>query len=277
MIAEGRITKNGQTVREPGTKADLETDDIRVDGVRVRAPREKTYLLLYKPRGVVTTRHDPERRTTVMDLVPKIAGLFPVGRLDVGTEGLLLLTNDGEFAERVSHPRYQVPRVYEAKVHGIPDAETLARLLAGIRVEGQRLAVDRVRVLEAEHNAWLELTLHEGKNHEVRRLLEAAGHPVSKLKRTALGPLTLKGLEPAQFRALTPREVRALGTLPATPARAGRKPAGNPPAPTSPSARTGSARKPAGKTPRPRGAKPGSAPPPGRTRAETRSPRPRRP
>jgi 23S rRNA pseudouridine2605 synthase len=153
----------------------------------------------------------------VMDLVPAVAGLFPVGRLDVTTEGLLLLTNDGAFAERVSHPRYEVPRVYHAKVRGVPTAETLARLRRGVRVEGERLAVDRVRLLEGDNNAWLEVTLHEGKHHEVRRLLEAVGHPVSKLKRVALGPLSARGLEPGEFRSLTPAEVRQLAPAPAGP------------------------------------------------------------
>jgi pseudouridine synthase len=224
-MGEGRVTINGATVRELGTKADAAHDDIRVDGVRVRPPRESVYLLLNKPKGVVTTRRDPEGRTTVMDLVPAVAGLFPVGRLDVTTEGLILLTNDGAFAERVSHPRYEVTRVYHAKVRGIPEPATLARLRAGVRVEGERLAVDDVRVLEAERNAWLELKLHEGKHHEVKRLLEAVGHPVSKLKRVALGPVTARGLEPGQFRSLAPHEVRALRSgASAPPPRSSRRP-----------------------------------------------------
>jgi pseudouridine synthase len=227
VMAEGRITVNGAVIRELGTKADLERDDIRVDGVRVRAPQRPVYILLDKPRGVVTTRHDPEGRRTVMDLVPPVAGLFPVGRLDVTTEGLILLTNDGEFAQRVSHPRYEVPRVYQAKVRGLPTAETLDRLRRGVRVGGERLSVDQVRVIEPGNNTWLELTLHEGKHHEVRRLLEAAGHPVSKLKRVAIGPLTGRGLKPGEFRHLTPHEVRQL-LRPApmagsTPSRSGRR------------------------------------------------------
>ena len=212
VIAEGRVTRNGETVTEPGTKADLAEDDVRVDGVRVRAPRQAVYLALNKPKGVVTTRHDPEGRTTVMELVPAVAGLFPVGRLDVTTEGLILLTNDGAFAKRVSHPRYEVPRVYQAKVRRVPTPETLARLRQGVRVDGERMVVDAVRVLEAANNSWVELVLHEGKHHEVRRLLEAVGHPVSKLRRVALGPVTTRGLEPGEFRHLTEREVKALRT-----------------------------------------------------------------
>ncbi len=210
VMLEGRVTVNGETIRELGTRADITKDDLRVDGVRIKPPQAPVYIVLNKPKGVVTTRHDPEGRTTVMDLVPSVAGLFPVGRLDVTTEGLMILTNDGAFAQRVSHPRYEVPRVYHAKVRRVPDAETLARLKQGVRVEGQRMAVDRVRVLEADNNAWLEVTLHEGKNHEVRRLLEAVGHPVSKLKRVAVGSLTSRGLDPGEFRHLTPQEVRAL-------------------------------------------------------------------
>lgn len=210
VLAEGRITVNGHTVTEVGTKADVERDDVRVDGVRVRPPQAPVYLVLNKPKGVVTTRHDPEGRPTVMELVPTVAGLFPVGRLDVGTEGLLILTNDGAFAERVSHPRYEVPRVYLAKVRNVPEPETIERLRRGVTVDGERLAADRVRLVESDKNAWVEVTLHEGKNHEVRRLLEAVGHPVSKLRRVSIGSVTVRGLEPGEFRALTPQEVHAL-------------------------------------------------------------------
>jgi len=139
-----------------------------------------------------------------------VAGLFPVGRLDVTTEGLILLTNDGAFAERVSHPRYEVPRVYHAKVRRVPGPETLERLKSGVRVEGDFMAVDRARVIQSENNAWVEVELHEGKQHEVKRLLEAVGHPVSKLRRVSFGPVTVKGLEPGQFRLLTPAEVAGL-------------------------------------------------------------------
>lgn len=211
LMTEGRVTVNGVAVKNLGARADPTRDDIRVDAVRVRAPRNLVYLLLNKPRGVVTTRADPEGRTTVMDLVPAARGLFPVGRLDVNTEGLILLTNDGAFAQRVSHPRYEVPRIYHAKVRGVPSARTLDQLRKGIRIEGEHLAVDRVRVLEADNNAWLEITLHEGKHHEVRRLLEGVGHPVSKLRRVGIGSLTIRSLAPGEFRHLTPLEVNRLG------------------------------------------------------------------
>jgi 23S rRNA pseudouridine2605 synthase len=210
MISHGRVTVNGETIREMGTKADLEEDDIRVDGVRVKAPERLVYILLNKPKGYVTTRKDPERRPTVMDLVPKVPGLFPVGRLDVTTEGLILLTNDGAFAERVAHPRYEIRRVYHAKVHGIPERDTLERLKRGIMIEGDRLAVDDARIIDADNNAWVELGLHEGKHHEIKRLLEAVGHQVSKLKRVAIGPLTARGLEVGAFRELDLREIQAM-------------------------------------------------------------------
>jgi len=216
-ITEGRVSVNGEVVTELGSKADAAVDDIRVDGKRLRPAAAPVYLLLNKPKGVVTTRHDPEGRVTVMDLVPRVTGLFPVGRLDVTTEGLILLTNDGAFAEQVSHPRYEVARVYHAKVRGVPDAAVLARLRTGVRVEGDLLAFDRVRVLESDKHAWIEVELHEGKHHEVKRLLEAVGHPVSKLTRVGIGPLTARGLKPGAFRELTPQEVRRLA-----PRRAGR-------------------------------------------------------
>ncbi len=223
LMLEGRVTVNGAPARELGTKADLDEDDVRVDGVRVKARERPVYLVLNKPRGVVTTRKDPEGRPTVMDLVPRVAGLFPVGRLDVTTEGLILLTNDGAFAERVSHPRYEVPRIYHAKVHRVPDPATLDRLRRGVRVDGDLMAVDGVRIIQTGNNAWVEVALHEGKQHEVKRLLEAVGHPVSKLNRVSFGPVTAKGLAPGQFRALTPAEIAGLlrgeGRSPA-PARA---------------------------------------------------------
>jgi pseudouridine synthase len=220
VMLHGRVSVNGETIRELGTKADIQSDDVRVDGVRIRPPKQPVYLVLNKPKGVVSTRHDPEGRQTVMSLVPAVAGLFPVGRLDVTTEGLILLTNDGDFAQRVSHPSYEVARVYEAKVRGVPDAETLARLKHGVVVEGERMAVDRARLLESDNNSWVEVTLHEGKHHEVKRLLQAVGHPVSKLRRVALGPVTTRGLEPGQFRQLTPREIHVLSGRPATPKKA---------------------------------------------------------
>jgi 23S rRNA pseudouridine2605 synthase len=243
LIQEGRVTVNGAVVRALGTKADPARDDVRVDRVRVKAASVPAYLVLNKPRGVVTTRRDPSGRPTVMDLVPGVAGLFPVGRLDVTTEGLILLTNDGAFAQRVAHPRYEVPRVYHAKVRGLPDAGTLARLRRGMRVEGEWLKADGVRVLEAANNAWVELRLHEGKQHEVKRLLEAVGHPVAKLRRVAIGPVVAPDLQPGQFRALRAEEIAGLMRGGEGPGRPLRRPARRP----------RSTRRPARRAPGPRG------------------------
>jgi pseudouridine synthase len=210
FIKEGRVTVDGRTVSELGSKADPDQNDIRVDGQRVTIASLRAYLMLNKPRGCVTTRSDPEGRPTVMDLVPRIPGLYPVGRLDVNTEGLLLMTNDGALAMRITHPKYEIPRIYLVKVRGLPTHDALARLKAGITLDGERLRVDEARILKSEGNAWIELTLHEGKRHEVRRLMEAIGHPVAKLKRIGLGELRLKGLAAGEYRALLPYEVRAL-------------------------------------------------------------------
>ncbi len=207
LITQGRVSVNGVTVQELGEKADASTDAIRVDDRRIRPTVESVYLLLNKPKGVVSTRSDPEGRTTVMDLVPKFPGLYPVGRLDYATEGLILLTNDGAFAERVAHPRYEVERRYHAKVKGTPTPETLLKARRGLVIEGERLALDGARVIEPAENSWVEVRLHEGKHHEVRRLLQALGHPVEKLKRVGLGMLTATGLNVGEFRSLTPREV----------------------------------------------------------------------
>lgn len=207
LIVQGRVTVNGEIVSELGSKADPVRDSVKVDGRRVRIAEERVYLLLNKPKGVVTTKWDPEGRKTVMDLVPSIAGLFPVGRLDYATEGLLLLTNDGEFAERVAHPRYETERRYHAKVRGTPNEEVLARARRGMTLDGERLSVDRAKVIEAGDNSWVELSLHEGKHHEVRRLMQALGHPVEKLKRVSIGSLTAEGLSVGEYRALSPREV----------------------------------------------------------------------
>lgn len=207
LITQGRVSVNGVTVQELGAKADIAVDSIRVDDRRIRPTVENVYLLLNKPKGVVSTRSDPEGRTTVMDLVPKFPGLYPVGRLDYATEGLILLTNDGAFAERVAHPRYEVERRYHAKVKGTPTPETLAKAKRGLVIDGERLALDGARVIEPAENSWVEVRLHEGKHHEVRRLLQALGHPVEKLKRVGLGMLTSTGLDVGEFRSLTPREV----------------------------------------------------------------------
>lgn len=257
LITQGRVSVNGVTVQELGAKADISVDSIRVDDRRIRPTVENVYLLLNKPKGVVSTRSDPEGRTTVMDLVPKFPGLYPVGRLDYATEGLILLTNDGAFAERVAHPRYEVERRYHAKVKGTPTPETLAKAKRGLVIEGERLALDGARVIEPAENSWVEVRLHEGKHHEVRRLLQALGHPVEKLKRVGLGMLTSTGLDVGEFRSLTPREVSSFmrgrgntrsdkfAPLPAPfRPRKGARPGTAPPASAPPSPRTAPASRP---------------------------------
>lgn len=214
LVAGGRVRVDGRPA-VLGERVDPALQEIEVDGRPIRVVSERPiYLALHKPAGVTSTVRDRHAGTTVVDLVPpdlaRGSRLYPVGRLDQDSEGLILLTNDGAFAERVSHPRYEVPRVYHAKVHRVPDPETLARLRQGVRVEGAFMAVDRVRVIEAGNNAWVEVALHEGKQHEVKRLLEAVGHPVSKLRRVSFGPVTAKGLEPGEFRPLSPGEVAGL-------------------------------------------------------------------
>ena len=216
------MTVNGQVVAL-GAKADPERDDIRVDGRRLKSAPERRYLLMYKPKGVMTTRSDPQQRRTVIDLLAAagIRGYFyPVGRLDYDSEGLIILTNDGAFAERVSHPRHEIERTYEARVLGTPDARDLERLARGIVIDGHRTAPAKIRALgtkgEGQYSRTvLEIILREGRNRQVRKMCEAIGHPVETLRRTRMGQLTVKGLKPGQIRDLTPAEVdRLVGVLP---------------------------------------------------------------
>jgi len=227
LIAQGRVELNRRVVTELGTKADPDRDEIRVDGRRLKPPPQRRYLLMCKPRGVVSTRVDPQHRPTVVELLARagIDGYFyPVGRLDADSEGLVLLTNDGEFAERVMHPRYELERTYEAHVAGVPDARDLDRLRRGVEIDGRRTLPARVRVLRAtergEPRAVLELTIREGRNRQVRRMCDAIAHPVERLRRTKIGPIADDSLRPGTFRDLTPAEVRALtGPRPASASR----------------------------------------------------------
>jgi 23S rRNA pseudouridine2605 synthase len=213
LMLDGRVSVNGEAVRELGTKADPTRDDIRVDGRRITLPERHRYLLLNKPRGYVTTRSDPQRRPTVIDLLVGIREyVYPVGRLDFETEGLLILTNDGDLAARLTHPRHGVPRVYEAQVLGVPDTHDLQRLSRGVTVEGQRLTATSVRLLAnrgAKH-ATLHITLHEGRNRQVREMLDAIGHPVDHLTRIAIGPIRDAKLKLGRWRDLTEAEVASL-------------------------------------------------------------------
>jgi len=218
LIAQGRISVNGQVVTALGTKADPGTDEIKVDGRRVKAAPVRRYLLLNKPRHVVSTRSDPQRRTTVIDLLARagIGGYFyPVGRLDFDSEGLIILTNDGEFAERVTHPRYELDRTYEALVEGVPDERDLERLRRGMLIDGKRTLPAKVRLQRvvqsrAGSRALLEITIREGRNRQVRMMCDAIAHPIERLVRTQIGPVVSKGLRPGELRDLTDGELRSL-------------------------------------------------------------------
>ena len=257
LIADGRVTLNGKTVSEMGTKADADTDDIRVDGRRLHAPERKRYILLNKPAGYVSTRSDPQRRRTVIDLLVGVREyVYPVGRLDYDTEGLLLLTNDGDLAAHLTHPRHGVERCYEARVAGMPDADALRQLREGIPLDGRRTLPAEATLLNARRDGGskgpqpregrpkglqlreggrreggrregvVQLTIREGRNRQVRRMLEAVGHPVRELTRTRIGPLTDRRLKPGAWRDLTPEEIttlRALANRPA-PTRPPRRP-----------------------------------------------------
>jgi pseudouridine synthase len=212
LMIEGRVTVNGDTVRELGSKADPTRDDIRVDGRRVRLPERHLYLVLNKPAGYVTTRSDPQRRPTVIDLLAGVQEyVYPVGRLDFESEGLLILTNDGELAARLTHPSHGVERVYEASVLGVPDDHDLSRLARGIVLDGARTApAEVVRVGVKGQHATLRITLREGRNRQVRRMCDAIGHPVDHLRRVAIGPIRDPRLRPGRWRPLTGDEVARL-------------------------------------------------------------------
>lgn len=213
-ILDGRVTVNGSVIRELGSKADPAKDSIKVDGKRVKPAAESLYFALHKPPGVITTLRDPKSRP---DLTPLVAQLgekkrvFPVGRLDFNSSGLLLLTNDGELAQRLTHPRFGVKKRYQVKLSACPTEQQLALLRQGIRLADGVTAPARVRVLEKlRKNAWVEIEIHEGRNREVRRMFEALGYFVEKLIRVCVGPVSLGRLSPGEIRPLSPLEIGAL-------------------------------------------------------------------
>jgi 23S rRNA pseudouridine2605 synthase len=215
LITGGLVSVNGQTVTELGTKADPENDHIRVNGKLLRGAERHVYLLLNKPKGYVTTLKDPEGRPTIMQLLRGVgARVYPVGRLDYASEGLLLLTNDGELANGLMKAASHVSKVYLVKVAGIPSPEALEKLRSGVSIAGEggrrmRTAPARIRPIREGDNPWYEVTLIEGKNRQIRKMFEEVGHHVEKIRRVKYGPLALD-VPPGEFRRLTPQEVNRL-------------------------------------------------------------------
>ncbi|ERI10050.1 pseudouridine synthase [Aneurinibacillus aneurinilyticus] len=216
LIVSGRVKVNGVTIQELGYKADAVHDEIEVDGKKI-ARENHVYFLLNKPTGYITSVTDPQGRKTVLDLMKGIEErIYPVGRLDYDTSGLLLLTNDGEFANRITHPRHELDKVYEATVRGRMEEDALIQLRQGIALEDGMTApagAVRLRFNEKSKTTLIRLTIHEGRNRQVRRMCEAVGHPVRKLKRVRLAFLTLEGVPEGGYRPLTAEEVARLYAL----------------------------------------------------------------
>jgi 23S rRNA pseudouridine2605 synthase len=215
LITGGLVSVNGQVVTELGSKANLEVDHIRVNGKLLKGAERHVYILMNKPKGYVTTLNDPERRPTVMDLLHGVgARVYPVGRLDYASEGLLLLTNDGDFANFLMKAASHVPKTYMVKVAGTPSPDGLAKLRAGLFIPSDRgrrvkTAPAKIHTIRESDNPWYEVTLIEGKNRQIRRMFEAIGHHVEKIKRVRYGPLELD-VKPGKFRRLSPQEVTKL-------------------------------------------------------------------
>lgn len=212
LISAGRVEVDGRVVRELGTRVDPESAVIRVDGVRVSVATDAAYVMFNKPIGVISAMSDPEERPCIGDYVTsRPERLFHVGRLDVDTEGMLLLTNDGAFAHRMAHPSFEVPKTYLAEIPGPVPRDLGRRLRAGIELEDGPVRFDSFRVMQAVGSrALVEVVLHEGRNHVVRRSMEAVGHPVDRLVRTAIGSVTLGDLRPGKFRPLNSKELGEL-------------------------------------------------------------------
>ena len=215
MIAQGRVTVNGKVVRELGTRVDPARDHVKVNGRHLEPVQPHAYIMLNKPKGIVSSLSDPEGRPTVKDLLHGVSvRVFPVGRLDSDSEGLMLLTNHGDLAQALVHPRYHVPKTYLIKVKGVLRDDEIKSLERGVELEdGVTSPASVKKVRKAEQNSWLEITIHEGRKHQVKRMLEAVGHPVSKLIRVRFGPLTLRDLAAGEFRYLTDREANAVRDL----------------------------------------------------------------
>ncbi|MBK8312840.1 MAG: rRNA pseudouridine synthase [Acidobacteria bacterium] len=213
LILSGVVTVNGKAVTELGSKADPESDHIKVNGKLINPgfrQREKVYLLLNKPLGILTSKSDPKNRPLVIDLVGAYRSkVHPVGRLDFNSEGLLLLTNDGEFTNLITHASKQIPKIYEVKVKGQPDESLIRMLERGVPLEGKKTAPARIRQTEqSPTNSWYEVTLFEGRNQQIRKMFDHIGHSVIKLRRIAIGFLRNERLKPGEFRKLDESEVK---------------------------------------------------------------------
>lgn len=220
MIREGRVTVNGRVVTELGSKAAPGRDHIKVDGKLITRAETHRYILLYKPKEVMTTVEDPQGRRTVIDLVKGVRErIYPVGRLDYYSEGLILLTNDGDLAFKVAHPKHGSVKKYHVKVRGVPQDRIVEKLQRGITIDGKRTLpceIARMKTTgrgEDEGNSWFEVRLREGRTQQIRKMFKAVGHPVSKLRRVAIGPLSDPKLTPGDWRELTAKEVKMLATM----------------------------------------------------------------
>lgn len=215
LIRAGKISVNGRVINQLGFKADPDIDRIKVNGRLIPRPSPKVYYLLYKPSGVITSLNDPEGRPTVKELIPRIkVKVFPVGRLDYDAEGLLLLTNDGEMAMRLSHPRYEVPRTYLVKVKGILTPREMEQVAQGVMLaDGMSPAMEVTPARKLAKNSWLRITLHEGRNRVIKRTFEAIHHPVVQLRRIRFASLTLEGMRPGDCRPLSSEEIDLLKGL----------------------------------------------------------------
>jgi 23S rRNA pseudouridine2605 synthase len=212
MIVEGRVTVNDAVVRQLGAKADIDADEIRVNGKLILPEVSKVYLMLYKPRGYVTTLNDPEKRPVVKDLLSGISErIFPVGRLDYDSEGLLLLTNDGNFSQRVQHPRFKIPKTYMVKIEGNLTKSEVRALSEGVRLSNGNFNPENLQIKRTSRKtSWLAMTIAEGRNRLIRRGLESLGHPVVRLIRTAIADISLGNMKAGTFRYLTKKEVQHL-------------------------------------------------------------------
>jgi pseudouridine synthase len=212
LIEQGRVSVNGEAVLKLGRTIDEAHDRVSVDGKPVKAEQKKIYLLLNKPVGYLVTLSDPFQRPTVLKLLPRLeTRLFPVGRLDFESEGLLLMTNDGELAYRLMHPRFVVKKEYSVKVNGCPTKPLLSRLEKGIYIEGKKTAPAKIfRHFESSKSSQYRIVIHEGRKREIRKMFEAIGHPVIQLRRVKMAGLTTKGLKPGGWRYLTEKEVNSL-------------------------------------------------------------------